>query len=128
MNGNWAGAIFGDCRSLPDQEKTTRQLPSFWQVDLVLAVAGSVAMAALVVTGDVQGGMLVRSAVAALVGGRFMNPPSSDAYRTADNNGRYARSDLDVDPACHVRNCVMLTERGAEGYSPNVDLRRRMWW
>ena len=59
---------------------------------------------------------------------RVHESTSSDAYRTADDNGRYAPSDLYVDPACHVRNCVMLTERGAEGYSPSVDLRRRMWW
>jgi hypothetical protein len=35
---------------------------------------------------------------------------------------------LDVDPACHAPGSVTLTERVPGGYSPSVDLRRRMWW
>jgi len=45
-----------------------------WQVDLVLAVAGSVAVAALVVTGDVQGRHARAIYRCRVGGGGFMNP------------------------------------------------------
>ena len=71
-------------------------------------------------------GMVVRSTVAGLVGPRFTNPPFSEVCLAVDDNRRDARSDLDVDPACHAPSSVTLTERVPGSYSPSVDLRRRM--